>query len=484
MLTRLEVDGFKNLLGFEVDFGPFTCIAGPNAVGKSNIFDAIEFLSALADHALLEGPNLVRATNKRVGDPRELFWTDGGVRARDMRFAVEMIVPDSVEDDFGRVAEPSTTYMRYELELGYEGPVGMDTQGRLVLRREQLAHITRDEARTKLRFEHSAGKFRNAVLKGHPTGKHPFIWTETDADGQVIIRVSQDKHGGRPSPFPAYNARATIISSAATTEYPTILAARREMQSWRRLALEPAAMREPDEFWAPKKVAPNGANVAATLYSLANYSGEGAEPDPDGVYAELANRMSALVPVRGVRVDRDDKRELLTIELEGSAGGFLPARALSDGMLRFLALAVLDIDPSVRGVLCMEEPENGIHPARLEAMVDLVCGLAIRAEEPPSALNPLRQIIVNTHSPGLVRFVHARNPGSLLIAKLVSMRGPFEKETRALRLLSLSRTWRTEHSQDEGLGLADLIDYLSPSERHYENPPGAQLALLAQEGEP
>jgi len=269
MLTRLEVDGFKNLLGLEVDFAPFTCIAGPNAVGKSNVFDAIEFLSALADHALIEGPNLVRTTSKRAGDPRELFWTDGNERAERMRFAAEMIVPGTVEDNFGRVAEPSTTYMRYELELGYEEPSGMDTLGRLVLRHEQLEHITREEARVKLRFEHSAKHFRQAVLQGHPTGKHPFIYTEDDA-GNVVVKVSQDKHGGRPSPFPAHSAKATIVSSTSTTDNPTVLAARREMQSWRRLALEPAAMREPDEFWAPKQIDANGANVAATLYALAH----------------------------------------------------------------------------------------------------------------------------------------------------------------------------------------------------------------------
>jgi hypothetical protein len=31
MLTRLGIDGFKNMLGLAIDFGPFTCIAGVNA---------------------------------------------------------------------------------------------------------------------------------------------------------------------------------------------------------------------------------------------------------------------------------------------------------------------------------------------------------------------------------------------------------------------------------------------------------------------
>ncbi len=30
MLTRIEVDGFKNLVDFSLDFGPYTCIAGEN----------------------------------------------------------------------------------------------------------------------------------------------------------------------------------------------------------------------------------------------------------------------------------------------------------------------------------------------------------------------------------------------------------------------------------------------------------------------
>jgi DNA repair ATPase RecN len=60
MLTRLKVSGFKNLVDVDVSFGPFTCIAGANGVGKSNLFDAIHFLSALADVALMEAALSVR----------------------------------------------------------------------------------------------------------------------------------------------------------------------------------------------------------------------------------------------------------------------------------------------------------------------------------------------------------------------------------------------------------------------------------------
>ncbi|WP_366927639.1 AAA family ATPase [Aeromicrobium sp.] len=80
MLTRLEVDGFKNLLGFSVDLGPYTCIAGVNASGKSNVFDAIQFLSLLADHTFMDAALLVRSTAGRLSDPRTLFWDDGSGR--------------------------------------------------------------------------------------------------------------------------------------------------------------------------------------------------------------------------------------------------------------------------------------------------------------------------------------------------------------------------------------------------------------------
>ena len=60
LLTRLQVKGFKNLVDVDVRFGPFTCIAGANGIGKSNLFDAIFFLSALAEIPFLDAAMSVR----------------------------------------------------------------------------------------------------------------------------------------------------------------------------------------------------------------------------------------------------------------------------------------------------------------------------------------------------------------------------------------------------------------------------------------
>lgn len=464
MLTRLEVSGFKNLLDFEVELGPYTCIAGPNGSGKSNVFDAIAFLSLLADAPLMEAAHGVRTTEGRGGDVRALFWTDGTNRSDTMRFAAEMIVPPQVTDDFGREAPTTTTFLRYELELRYEIPSDLASLGRLVLVREELRHIKHGEAASRLRWPHSKKSFRDHVITGRRSGV-AFISTVFDHDVRTI-RVHQDGGSrGQPRPSPAETAPRTIISTTATSADPTILAARREFQSWRTLALEPTAMRSPDPFDAPGILAADGAHLAAAIYRLGQRA-KATGGSSESVFAKLAARASTLTDVREVRIDRDDRRELLTLEARLATGGFLPARALSDGTLRFLALCALDIDPDVSGLICMEEPENGIHPARIGAMVQLVRGLAVDPSEPPGTDNPFRQVITNTHSPG---FVQLQQPQDLLYATTSTIRTNDGQMADTVRLLPMRKTWRAAPDRP-AISVADIVAYLSAQ-------PDAQLSL-------
>lgn len=456
VLLRLKVNGFKNLVDVEVRFGPFTCIAGPNGAGKSNLFDAITFLSALADRPLLDAALSVRSLAGPVGDVRRLFHHAGNTYVDEMSFEADMIVPRSAIDDLGQTASATITLLRYRLVLGYR-PDSTRGRGALEIQREELEHINRREAPRHIAFSHSLS-WRASVLSGRRTGK--FISTES-RDGVVYVEVHQDKGtGGRNRLLAASQLPRTVISTANAAETPTALVARREMQSWRLLQPEPTALRAPDAFSAPNRIGANGAHLPAALWRLKGRHGADRSEEPD-VWARVANRLAELTEgVRRVLVDRDERRELLTVLVTDHQGTEHEARALSDGTLRFLALAVLAEDPEAQGLICLEEPENGIHPPRISAILRLLEELAVDTRQPVGPDNPLRQVIVNTHSPGVVSQVAAESL-MLVTSELIPSRrnGPIW----AARFTWLDRTWRDDGKSGSGVSKGELLSYLNPT---------------------
>ncbi|MGA2205204.1 MAG: AAA family ATPase [Terracidiphilus sp.] len=465
MLTRLKVNGFKNLVNVDVRFGPFTCIAGVNGVGKSNLFDAITFLSNLAEKSLLDAALSVRDDGSHSGDLRSIFHRVGDNFARKMDFEAEMIVPPKGEDDLGQEAKAAITFLRYKLRLGYREDA-RPSAGSIEILSEELTYIKRGEARKNLLFEHSNG-WRDSVITGKRFGKG-FISTTTDRD-QAVIKVHQDGGSqGRASGLLARTLPRTVLSAANAAESPTALLARREMQSWRKLQLEPSRLRMPDSFTAPTMLSSDGSHLAANLYELARSPRRSSrsinEDHSQRVYTEIANRLSNLIDdVREVNVDIDLKRELYTLVVSGRDHTGHAARSLSDGTLRFLALGVLQMDPRFQGVLCLEEPENGIHPARIPAMLKLLRDIATDTSEPVSADNPLRQVIINTHSPAVV----AQAPDdSILMAEPVSQVDGGGSRFTSLTFCSLAGTWRAGLPDSKLVSLGNVLSYLNPLERN------------------
>ncbi len=164
MLTRLRVSGFKNLVDVDVWFGPFTCIAGANGVGKSNLFDAIAFLSALASKPLMDAALSIRDEGGRTGDVRSLFHHVGNEFADMMSFEAEMIIPHKGFDDLGQEAEASSTFVRYAVSLRYRKDEDNRSLGALELTKEELAYIKLGDAPKRLRFEHVSPWRKSAVV--------------------------------------------------------------------------------------------------------------------------------------------------------------------------------------------------------------------------------------------------------------------------------------------------------------------------------
>ncbi len=459
MLTRLKVNGFKNLQDVDVRFGPFTCIAGSNGAGKSNLFDAIAFLAALAERPLSEAALSVRGGD--AGDVRNLFRRSGDEVGDRMSFEVEMIIQPFGFDQLAQAARASTTYLTYRLELRYRGPVADRPLGGIEIISEGLEPLNRSEASRNLGFDHSDA-WRNSVIQDRQQTR-TFISTASEEGGTFVSLHTEagDQTTSQPRKIPAHSLPRTMLSSVnSAAEHPTLVIARDEMISWTKLQLEPTALRAPDSFPAPPLIGANGAHVPAALRTLADVAAAdrpGADVD---FYTQIANRLAELnEDVRAIDVDVDEKRQLLNIVITDRQGTPHLASSLSDGTLRFLALVVMEAHSFQRLLVCLEEPENGIHPRRIPAMLRLLQDLAVDPHEPLGAGNRLRQVIVNTHSPQVVAEVPH---DSLLIAESVTQWGAGERITR-LRFAPLPDTWRSRLDPTlQPVARGVLLDFLNP----------------------
>ena len=382
MLVSLSVKNFKSIREAHVRFGPFTCFVGHNGVGKSNLFDAIHFLSVLTDRNISEAVSDVRRTSDGGYSPLDLVFRRDPDRT--IELSADMAVPPEVEDDFGESAKPSTTLLTYTVRLRYA-----PDSDRLLVEYESLTHAKLGDSKTFIGFE-SAKEFRKSVALGGRWGG-PLISTRQDR-----IQLHGDG-GSRGRSAPVGRSPLTVVGGTNTSDYPTVLAAKREMSSWRVLHLEPSAMRTPDSRSASPHVSASGGHIPATLHALV-----GRDPDAS---AEILYRLRQLnSDVAELGVYSDDVRDQLALRARvRGVENWLYGRSLSDGMLRYIALVLMLVDVQDRAVLCIEEPENGIHPSRVPNLAELLRDYAVDVSEAVDSDNPLRQVVLNTHSPEVAR---------------------------------------------------------------------------------
>lgn len=386
MLTRIEIDGFKSFENLDVSLTPFTAIIGSNAAGKSNLFDAIQLLAALATQ------DVAAAVSQMRGEPLELFRQTPDGRSRRISLAAEVLVDPTGRDPWGQDVCLTHTRIRYEVALEWR-------EIRPGVHRIQVAH---EAALPLLRNQDPWAEaavpskaFRAAYLK-YKRAK-PWL-TTSDRPGGAVFEIHQDGKQGRNRPASA--AEATVLSSITNAEFPHLFALREEMRHWRLLQLDPALLRKPSPVGASDQLSPDGANLAAVLARLKVETAD--DIHPAGVLDDIAAELSALVPdVARLQAEPDKAGREYRIELTMRDGMPFSSRVVSDGTLRVLALLTLLHDPRHRGTVCFEEPENGVHPGRVKDLVRRLREMVVDpgAEAVPAPPPPLSQLLMNSHSP-------------------------------------------------------------------------------------
>lgn len=381
MITYIKIDGFKSFHDFEMAFTPLTVIAGSNAAGKSNLFDALRLLAALAD-----ADKIQKAFREQRGDLLELFtqYEDHTIADR-MSFVVEMLVNPTVDDTWGGKESLKYTRLRYELSLRrVENSIGLQD---IEVEYEKLDTIKHDNDRwIKILPPVTADIWRPKVK----TGKRqtPYMYTE-EYNGIMTVIVPQDGSQGKKRYYPLRNATKTVLSSFDSVDFKHILAAKEEMKSWRFLQLNPDDLRMPtSKTTGEDVVSATGRNLAAALYRI---------KQKDNYNLKIISRkLQSFIPnFVSVDVIDDVENKQYIIVLKDRNGKEYTSRVLSEGTMRVLTLCILLQDEKHNGLLCFEEPENGIHPFRIKAMTALLKDLSTDFMDTEM---PLRQVIINTHS--------------------------------------------------------------------------------------
>lgn len=384
MIRRFKVTNYKSLKNVDVTLPNLVVVFGPNAAGKSNLFDALNLFSRLVTKK-----NLKEAFEGHRGVPLEaVHYSTGGIASlssqeyHEISFSADIELSDTViravetrvkELRRGIDDSESTTvekviithkYLRYELELQVASRSG---QVRVI--NERLAALKRD---------------------GNEKSRTAFI---EKSSGKISLRMEGQAH---PT-FHDVGLDYTIASTPLyAPHYPHITALREELSRCHFYYFEPRElMRQGNAIADVTSIGPRGEDMAAFYYTLSERN----KPQFNAIKLAAAQVLPRL---KDIQIERTDKAELFLRVCEDDAS--YSNRLISEGTLRVLGLLAALSPVTGSTTIGYEEPENGVHPRRLRHIAELL----------KNAATAERQILINTHSPVLPTYF---NDTELLVCR-------------------------------------------------------------------
>lgn len=422
MLKRIRIRGYKSFDDLETRLGPLAVLFGPNASGKSNFLDALQLLSRLATSR-----TVAEAFDPpHRGAPLESFalGEDGlkGALARE-RLTLAIEADLSLSD---AVVETVNREIREHPETRVLAP--MDNDGKSAWERDRDLRYRIEVEMTPMSGSLVCSEYIAALTRdGKPAGnRRPFV---DGRKGTILFRQRRRDRSVyyKSIPYGPAPWRSIFSLPLHPLHLPHAVAVRRELESWQFFYFEPRErMREANPFKKTSRIGPMGENLAAFFRTL-----ETLEP---GQFDIVEKALKMLIPsADGIAAElNDDGRvELRLRERDVS----IPARLLSDGALRMLGLLALSASPDAPALIGLEEPENGVHPRRIELVAEYLKTRLILGKT---------QYIVTTHSPLL--------PDMLPVESAYAVR----RVGRRTRIDSL--TERDKPAPDRGVDFPDEDD--------------------------
>ncbi len=400
MITGIRLRDFKGFRDTRLAVGAFTVVVGTNASGKSNIRDMFRFL-----HGIGREYSLAEIIGGRYGAGGQAEWAQ-------MRGAASEIIK------FGQ--------KRFQIDVDFR-----------INRRSGQYHIAVE------RSEQGRGGFRvveetlktgyETTYTSHPGGDDPV--QAQDNENHLLLRLAktenQRKFGYKIPIRPDQPGLSQIgeFKNAGRFQKEQARSLLNLFAGIRFLDLVPEAMRKP-AFPGQTVLGDSGENLPTALQAICT------DPARKSVLMDWVRELTPM-DVVDFEFPTDPITGLVQLTLKERSGNIVSAYSASDGTLRFLAMLASLLGKNPAQLFFFEEIDNGIHPARLRLLLDLI--------ERQTAKGAI-QVVSTTHSPDLLSMIN----DDTFASTSVIYRAPEADEAVIKRVADLPNA--TELRTSQGLG--------------------------------
>lgn len=339
-LKSLRLDGFLSFAPGSpaIELRPLNVLIGPNGSGKSNLIEAIELLKA--------APSGFGGVLRLGGGVDQWIWKGGKAQNATIEVGISRNDPhQSLRYELGLSASRSTPSIEKEVFESVGDELG-------------------STAFSYLRYGDAQGEIA-AKSSGDPQDTY-------------LNQKFERRHLNSVDPVIAQRRDPLIFPDIAWLVAQ--LGRIRTFRDWSFGRF--AKVRQPQSADLPNdELLPDAGNLALVVQEMEHRNGFDRTKDYLRRFLPRFERLSVSVGMGGV---------MLYLHEDGIEGG-IPSTRISDGTMRFIALLAVLLGPDPPPVLCIEEPELGLHPDAMDTVAKLLVEASTRS-----------QVVVTTHSDVLV----------------------------------------------------------------------------------
>lgn len=348
MIRLIEVLNYRCLRYIKQPLERFHVLVGPNASGKTTFLDVVAFLSRMVSDGL------DAAVDERTRNFVDLLWAREGT-------SFEL----AVEADILGTRLPSLNgkfdVIRYEISIGLHpetNEVGI-LQERAILKKGSTC-----QERDHLLFPMEPESPDSIMSGNSQRGEQTVFRKNVQGNGNYYAEVREESGGKGWIPSFRLGPKRSALANLPEDEsrFPASTWFKRYLTyGVQSFVLNSLMIRRASPPGQSTSFKPDGSNLPWVIERLKSKA-------EDKFRAWISHVQTALPDVIDVNtIEREDDRHRY-LRVRYRNGLEVPSWMVSDGTLRLLALTLPAYLPDFTGVYLVEEPENGVHPAAMEAV--------------------------------------------------------------------------------------------------------------------